>query len=514
MNSDLLLRAALAFALGLVVGLMARALRRFGPVGRLRFSAVLATWTGCAYALLAGSGIVEQPLPLQILLALAVLFAADTVLQLIDLLLWTFLLDRRRGVFVPRLLVDVFDLLALLAVGLLLLKFVFGVSLTGLLVTSTVVSAIIGLALQDILGNLIAGLALQVERPFTVGDWVMVGGREGYVTQLNWRTLSIRTRDSDDIIIPNAIVAKSEISNFTRPTPLQRLHVTVGVGYEHPPGTVKEALTRAAAAATGVVPEPPIEALVLSFGDFAVQYDVRFWIMDFARVNQITDDVLSRIWYELRRCQIHIPVPLRQITMRTLAPDDDAERARRHQREIFEVLRPLDLFSPLDDAQIQELVHGATLHRYGPGEVLVKQGDLGNSLFVLRSGRARVEVIADAPADAAARSGTGLSPTVLDVLDAGAFFGEMSLLTGAPRSASVIAETDIEVVIVDKEALAPILSADIGILEGLSEVVERHARNTAERLTTSDLGTVGQKTASTHAAILRSIRRFFGMSEE
>ncbi|HYC57900.1 MAG TPA: mechanosensitive ion channel family protein [Candidatus Binatia bacterium] len=500
MNYDLLLRLLLALGLGVFVGLLAGVLRRFGPVGRLRTSAVLATWTGCAYVLLLGAGLIEQPLALQVLFAAAVLFAADAFLQLLDLVAWGYLLDHRRGVFVPRLLVDVFNLLALMAVALALLKLVFGVSLTGLLVTSTVLSAIIGLALQDILGNVIAGLALQVERPFTVGDWVLVGGREGYVTQLNWRTLSIRTRDSDDISIPNAIVAKAEISNFTRPTPLQRLHASVGVGYEHPPGVVKEALARAAASASGVVPDPPVEVLVRSFGDFAIQYDVRFWVMDYSRVWQITDDVLSRVWYELRRQQLSIPVPMRQITMRTVAADDEAEKRRHHQSEIFGVLRPLELFSPLDDAQIQELVDSSRLHRYGPGEVLVRQGEVGESLFVVRSGEARVELQVD-----------GAAPTTLDTLRTGAFFGEMSLLTGAPRSASVVAITDIEAVIVDKAALAPILTADSAILDELSTIVEAHMRNIAERAPATAPSEDDTAAEPAHAVVLRNIRRFFGL---
>lgn len=111
----------------------------------------------------------------------------------------------------PRLLVDLFNVIVMFAAALAVLNIVFGVQLGAFLVTSTVVSAVIGLALQDMLGNVVAGLALQIERPFSVGDWVMVSDQEGQVTQMNWRTLTVRTRNNHHVIVPNSRIAKQEI---------------------------------------------------------------------------------------------------------------------------------------------------------------------------------------------------------------------------------------------------------------------------------------------------------------
>ncbi|MBM4421799.1 MAG: mechanosensitive ion channel [Chloroflexi bacterium] len=126
-------------------------------------------------------------------------------------MLWDYLLVQRRHVVVPRLLVDLFNVIVMFAAALAVLNIVFGVQLGAFLVTSTVVSAVIGLALQDMLGNVVAGLALQIERPFSVGDWVMVSDQEGQVTQMNWRTLTVRTRNNHHVIVPNSRIAKQEI---------------------------------------------------------------------------------------------------------------------------------------------------------------------------------------------------------------------------------------------------------------------------------------------------------------
>ena len=123
-----------------------------------------------------------------------IILGTNMVLQLLNLLLWDYLLRRRGDIHIPRLVIDIINFIVLAIVAVIVLNRVFGMQLTAFLVTSTVLSAVIGLSLQDILGNLFAGLALQMERPYTLGEWVSVGDREGVVGQMNWRTLTIRTR--------------------------------------------------------------------------------------------------------------------------------------------------------------------------------------------------------------------------------------------------------------------------------------------------------------------------------
>ena len=496
-------RLLLAPLLGLGAAALVGVLRGLGPLRRLRVWAVLTGFAVGAWLTVWRSGIPYEAGILAGLSAIAVLAGTAALLRLVDLIFWDWFLTKRRHVTVPRLAVDLFKLLTIVGVAIAILKYIFGMELSGLLVTSTVVSAVIGLAIQDMLANIAAGLGVQLERPFNVGDWLLIGAHEGVVTQLNWRTLALLTRDRHEILVPNSTVARSEVINFCRPSTLQRCHAYVGVAYKHPPGIVKEALARAASSCPEVTADPPVEILIRSFQDSAIHYDVRFWITDFGRLLHITDEVYSRVWYELHRQQISIPFPQRDVTMRTASDEQEIRAAEQRRREIFSVLRPLPVFTPLSDEQIGILVGGAALQEFMKGETLVRQGDHGESLFVIRSGRVSIEKTFDhGPA------------TRIATLGAGEFFGEMSLLTGEPRTASIIAEDETEVVVVSKEAFAPVLTSDTGILIGLSAALEARARNTAERQAERPTARNEVKTAQQTSVLLRRIGRFFGLDEQ
>ncbi len=495
----MLVNIAQAIGLGLGVALILWLLRGFSPVRRLRASVLLAALIAGLYLVVRGSGIPGEATALKVIIAAGVMLAANAVLQLLDLLLWDYLVSQRRHIVVPRLLVDLFNFVALTAVALAVLNRVFGVDLSALLVTSTVVSAVIGLSLQDLLGNVFAGLALQLERPFTVGDWVHVSGQEGQVVQMNWRTLTLRTRDNHNVFLPNASAAKQDIVNYSRPTPLQMLHADVGLAYRHAPGLAREVLARAAAGAEGVRADPPPEVLVKKYGEYAIHYDVRYWITDYTRLPQIQDAVLTRIWYELRRAGLTIPFPTRDLTVRTLPEDHEARAQEQLRREVFAALRPLSVFAPLTDAQIEQLGRGAALQRYTAGEALVRQGDAGDSLFVIKAGRVRVDV-----------RGEGGQVTTVATLGPDEFFGEMSLLTGEPRSASVVAQSEVEVVLVDKPDLAAVITTDTRIPEALSVALEARMRRAADQVA-AGLAAPADKRPPQQAALLGRIRRFFGI---
>lgn len=499
-SQELLVSIAEAVGLGLGVALIVWLLRDFAPVRRVRVSVLLAVLTGGLYLVLEGAGVPGEAAGVKIVVAAGGMLAANAVLQLLDLLLWDYLVSQRRHVDVPRLLVDLFNFVALIGVALVILNQVFGVKdLSALLVTSTVVSAVIGLSLQDLLGNVIAGIALQLERPFTVGDWVHVSGQEGQVVQMNWRTLTLRTRDNHNVFLPNANAARQDIVNYSRPTPLQMLHAEVGLAYRHAPGEVKAVLARAVAGAEGVRADPPPEVLVKDYGEYAIHYDVRYWITDYARLPQIRDAVMTRTWYELRRAGLTIPFPTRDITMRTLPEDHEVRAQEQLRREVFAALRLLSVFAPLTDVEIEQLARGAALQRFTAGEVLVRQGDPGDSLFVIKAGRVRVDV----------RSESGQVSAVA-TLGEDEFFGEMSLLTGEPRSASVVAETEVVVVVVDKPDLATVITNDTRIPEALSVALEARMRNAAERAA-AGVAAPGDRRPPQQAALLGRIRRFFGI---
>lgn len=471
--------------------------KKLGVLKRVRGALVIAT---VLLAILLVSRLVHFPGQERVFtfdLGILVLIGVYIVLQVLDELIWEHVL-KPKHISVPRLLFDVFNFVVLVGVGLALLKTLFDVNLTGFLVTSTVLSAILGLSLQDLLTSLMAGIALQIESPFQVRDWIRVGDKEGEVTQMNWRSITLRSRDNNNVIIPNSIIAKQDISNFSRPQKLQLVHVTVGVSYATPPGLVKGVISRAIADADGVAPTPAVQVFVKRFAESAVEYDLRFWIEDFERLNAISDSVQTRVWYALDRAGMAIPFPQRDVHMRTISEEREEREKARGREDVFRVLRQVTTFQSLSDSQIQILTGTARFERYATGEILVRQGEEGRSLFVIRSGTVSVE-----------RAGEAGSSQRMATLRAGDFFGEMSLLTGEPRSATVVSMSEVEVVVVDKSGVAAVLSQDQKLVKSLSDTLERRSRQLAR--TALEQQRLADVAAAEQVPLFLRIQRFFGI---
>lgn len=359
--------------------------------------------------------------------------------------------------------------------------------------TTAVGAVVLGLALQDTLGNLFAGLAIQVEKPFSVGHWINVTGQDGKVSEITWRAVRIRTKSGNVVVVPNSVLARETITNYSVPSPQLRLEVEVGVSYDAAPTEVK-AVVRAALAHEPLIDHSrDIEVLVSDFGGSAVVYRVRAWVTDFAADETLRDAMRTRIWYAFRRHQIEIPYPVQVQYERELPqPDVAAETARRAA-----IVRGAAIFSALDAAAITELARVSKPLGYGAREIIVREGDGGDSMFLLSRGEARVTISKDGATDEVARLG------------AGAFFGEMSLLTGDPRTATVTAVTDCDLLELSADSFRQIVAANPAIVDVITEAM---ARRRVE---------LGQHRASLSAAashagpdpgIVGRIRAFLGLS--
>jgi len=500
LSATFLSNLTLAIGLGLGVAVLLWLLRRFAFAQRIRLSLMGVVIGLGVYWVLQGANYSSDDPAVKIVIVLIALLATNAVLQLIDAMLWRYLLGRQRNIVIPRLLVDLFNAIALIAVALVLLNRVFDVDLNAVLVTSTVASAVIGLAVQDTLGNVISGLALQLDRPFQVGNWIRVNDQEGEIIQMNWRTVTLQSIDHHLIVIANSNMARNDIVNYSRPSTQQRLRVSIGLSYTDPPGEVRRVLLRAVGQAEGVCAEPPPEVLIREYGESAIAYDAHYWVDDYARHQHVRDAVLTRIWYALQREGMSIPFPIRDVNVRQI-PEDYALQTQEHRRQqVFIQLRPLAVFAPLSDEQIELLARKASSHRYTAGEYLVRQGEVGDSLFVIKSGRARVDV-----------QGTNGHVTTVASRGPNDFFGEMSLLTGERRSASVIAETETEVIIVGKESIAEVLSEDLDRLEALSKAVEARLQESAAKIAAS-AGKQDDHSALPTTHLLTRIQNFLGIN--
>jgi small-conductance mechanosensitive channel len=332
--------------------------------------------------------------------------------------------------------------------------FVFG---DRLLTTSAVGAAIVGFALQDTLGNAFAGLAIQSEKPFRVGAWIRVGEFEGRVTEVTWRATKLRTKAGNFVVVPNNIVAKEAITNYSEPIVPTRLEVEVGASYLSTPGDVKTAILEAIANVPQALRTPPPDALLHSFDASAIAYRARFWIDNYELDEIVRDEVRTAIFYAFGRHGIEIPWPI-EVGYEREWPEPD-EATKQSQREA--ILAGVDLFDRLTEEQRREIAAATSARVFGKGEAIVRQGSQGQSMFVVCSGQVEVVLEPDRRRVAAIR--------------AGGYFGEMSLLTGEPRTATVLSVGDSTILELDAEVFRRLAAADPHAIEqiGLAAVERR-----------------------------------------
>jgi small-conductance mechanosensitive channel len=190
-----------------------------------------------------------------------------------------------------------------------------------------VVGYIVGNATQDTLGNLISGLALNTERPFQIGDWVTVGSHTGVVVDTTWRATRLRTKADDYIVIPNSSIAREPIVNFSRPTRNHGCYQAIGVSYDTPPNKVRQVVLNVLAECPEVCAEPAPSVFLTGYGDFSVNFTIKFFIADFPRQDPIQSGIMDRLWYAFRREGISIPYPIQDCRERDAVVDQQVERA-------------------------------------------------------------------------------------------------------------------------------------------------------------------------------------------
>jgi len=428
----------------------------------------------------------------------AVVVTIDLVYRLLDRFWLSRQRDRDGRQAIPKLVRDLAAWLLVLAAGLVGAHVFFGMPYNAITLSATVVSAVVGFALQDVLKNVFAGLALQTEAPFEVGDWLLVDDDPRQVLEMTWRSTHLRSNLSVDYRVPNSKLADAEIVNLGAGSPPMGFEIEVALTYGAAPRLVKDSLERAARACPVVAPIPEPIALLHQFGDSGITYRLRFWSTHVYQVARMLDEVRTRAWYQLKRDGFTIPFPIRTVEY-DAARDIAADKRRWEISRAKQLLDRVDFLAALPEAARERLAAGATHVQFDAGEKLVREGQQGESLFLVSRGRV---VISKSGAE------IGTSSVRLASLGEGDFFGEMSLLTGAPRSASVTAEDGVEVFELDRDALAPILQSDPSIAETLSRVLAARVAETVARFE-NRRDELSRQQAVEERSLLSKIRGFF-----
>lgn len=376
-----------------------------------------------------------------------------------------------------------------------------GVEPSSLLTTSAVITAVVGFSLQETLGNLFSGLAIQAQRPFEVGDWVQFDQDRtsiGQVIEISWRATKVLTLDRVEIIVPNATMAKSALRNFTKPTATSRRTISVAAAYGAPPAKVKAALAEALVGIPHVLTMPAPLILLIEYGDSGINYEIRYFTDNFAR-SEVTDaTVRERIWYALKRADITIPFPQRDVHMFHVSEETTKLEAARSIDRRDLALRYVNLFDLLPAQLHRQLAESSSVRLYAPGEIVIREGDPGAELFVVLEGEVAVLI------DRGARQSSEVAR-----LGRGEFFGEMSLMTGEPRTATVRAVEATEVLVVAREPFKELLVGRPELAEKLSMMLAERKLELDQRNSKETERQRASRTDETSKEMLVRIRDFF-----
>ncbi len=425
-------------------------------------------------------------------LALAVMLAVSVAF-------FDMFMGRVRDIAVPAILRDVVMLVTYIVVIVIIIS-QHGVDVTSIVTTSAVLTAVIGFALQDLLSNIISGLAIEIERPFKVGDYVKFNDQEGRVLEINWRSTKVLTLHHDVVIIPNSVATRSAIINFSAPTRIHRRRVNIGLRYEAAPNRVRESLLRAVRGVEGVLTDPNPYVQLVEYADFSINYTVFYFISDMVNREGIQNRVMTRTWYQLRRDGLSVPFPIRDINVRQVSDDDDEKESLRRLTENVSLLRKVPFLEPLSDKELSTLAHRLRTEFYADGESIIRQGQPGSSFYIITDGKVEVRI----------REGKNSPERRVTTLETHNFFGEMSLMTGEQRSATVRAMGDSELCVIDKNAFGDIIKGNEALVESVSQRLVARQQELQKAREESESSTAALK-PDAQKTLMSRIKNFFQM---
>ena len=401
----------------------------------------------------------------------------------------------------PRIVQDVLVGIAMVATAIGVLSYA-GVNLSGLIATSAVFSAILGFSLQDVIGNIAGGLALQVDHSIEEGDWIRVGEVVGRVVEVRWRHTAVETRDWETVLIPNTVMTKSNVfilgRRLGKPL-LWRRWVRFNVDWRHQPGDVIDVVQAAVRAAEleHVAREPQPNVVLIDMAESFGRYAVRYWLTDIGPDDPTDSSVRACVYFALQRAGMSLALPAHALFVTEETSDRKAMKSARRLERCRTLLAKLDLFRMLSEEERDALARQLRYAPFSKGEVITRQGATANWLYLMEDGTASVRVT------------EGSHDREVATLDGPTVFGEMSLLTGEPRSATVIAQGEVECFRLDKGAVQQLLDARPEWAIQVAQVLA--ARTTELKSAREGLDSVRSNAAQDAGYLVQRIRSFFSM---
>jgi small-conductance mechanosensitive channel/CRP-like cAMP-binding protein len=445
--------------------------------------------TALFFLLLCGAALaINTPVARDAALALVELAALQTSAGIILAFLGT-------RIRLPRFKIEIFVVAGYAAI-LFHLLYGFGVNVTGIFATSAVATAVIGLSLQDMLSNIADGLALELEREIHVGDYIKYADNAGWVKHVRLRHTAIETADGDRIILPNSFLVRSPITVVPKS---RRTFIPFSLPYRHNPQDVMDAVKTALITSPlpGIATEPAPSCIVRDLATGHIQYAAVVWLLEAGRESVAVSAVLTRLWFALRRAGIGVTEISNLLEMRRTEPiPPDPVNP-------LDVLRATPIFRLLDDQSLTELSEHLRRLSYAPGEFILRQGEPGDSMYFVTAGEAAITY-----------TGEDNIERRVSVISSGDFFGEATLLTGAPRTANAIAMSRLDCYQLDKAGLRGFMTRLPELAEDMAVVIAHRQLELADVREQLDKETILRREAESQIQLLDRIRSFFGLDDE
>jgi small-conductance mechanosensitive channel len=346
-----------------------------------------------------------------------------------------FMVENKKAKNVPKLLVDLARIFLIILGIAFVISNIWEVDLTKLLAALGVGSVVLGLALQDTLGGILSGFALLSGKQFNIGDWLKIDDVEGQIEGMDWRSVTLKTRENDYLVIPNARLASERFKNFTKPTSLHMERVQFDISFDDAPHKVKQILIDVAKHTNNILKDPSPHVALLSYDEFSVKYEMQYYIDNYSHQPEIRDDFISSVWYAASRDGFVFPTRSHEVYH-----FDTNDKDQENEVEIISKFKEFSI--ELTQEQYKEIIQNAKLYNFGKGEVILKQQEISNLFYLITKGKVEESYFG--------RNGKKYR---IEKIQKGEFFGIRTLTSKHENSVTTYAIEDVEVIVLNKTAM-------------------------------------------------------------
>ena len=369
-----------------------------------------------------------------------------TAIKIIVFIIFDFFIIHKLNIKFIKLFKDIFIIILYIAGILIIFNSYLNIKVTAILATSAIVTVVAGFALQDILGDIFSGIALNFEDSLKIGDWIKIGEIEGKIEQLRWRAVKIRTIDNVLLLVPNQVASKKEIKNFENKFALR---LQIGVSYKNSPDPVINVINEVLKTIDHILKKPSPDIFVLSFEDFAINYEIRYWTKDASKKNYLESEIRRKTWYAFKRNSIQIPFPIRDLYIKKEV------KSELSYDQIINKISNNDIIKLMDNDQLNILLNNYKTELYGKDDIIIKCGEKGNFFYYILNGQVKISK----------------NHTIFNTLEKDDYFGEMSVLTGNEATADVIAVEESRILKISSEKFKEVIKKNEELAKKIAEVI-------------------------------------------